>query len=466
MNTEEPGGTFRDKIATVDRTGKRLWVYPKKVTGKFFKARTVFSWFLLAFLFGGPFIRIGDQPLLMANVLERKFVIFGQVFWPQDFFIFAIGMVAMVVFIALFTVVYGRLFCGWVCPQTIFMEMLFRKIEYLIDGDYKQQQALAKRKWDTHKIVRRVSKHALFLLLSFLIGNTFLAYLVGSDELFNMIKAGPGEYLATFIAIAIFSGLFYAVFAWFREQVCTVICPYGRLQGVLLDRKSVVVAYDYVRGEDRAKIRKGEDRQAAGKGDCIDCNQCVAVCPTGIDIRNGTQLECTNCTACIDACNHMMGSVGLPKGLIRYASEDEIAKGEKFRFTPRMKAYSVVLTVLIGVFVVLLATRTDISSNITRASGSTFNKMADGRYNNIYNIKIINKTNSDLPLEIRVLKGDAELRLIGTSLSVSSQDEVTGTFMLIMEKSDIQMLETPISIGIYSDDELIDTESTTFLGPV
>jgi cytochrome c oxidase accessory protein FixG len=244
------------------------------------------------------------------------------------------------------------------------------------------------------------------------------------------------------------------------------VCPYGRLQGELLDKKYIVVAYDYVRGEKRSLFRKNEDRQATGKGDCIDCGHCVDVCPTGIDIRNGTQLECVNCTACIDACNFMMRKVNLPEGLIRYASEENIAEKKKFRFTARMKAYSVVLVGLIGLLTVLLVTRNDISANITRAPGTTFNKMVDGRYNNIFNIKIINKTANAMPLELRVDEGNAELKLVGNALHIDASAEVNGTFMLLMEKKNITELETPIKIGIYSNGERIYSASTTFLGPL
>lgn len=458
--------SYRDRISTVDQSGKRVWVHPKKPSGKWFNRRAVFSFFLLGLLFGGPFIKIGGEPLLMMNVMERKFVIFGQIFWPQDFFIFAVATVTMVVFIALFTVVFGRLFCGWVCPQTVFMELIFRRIEYWIDGDWKQQRALKKQQWNTEKIVKRIGKHAAFLAVSLVIGNIFLAYIVGSDELVRMVSAGPGAYMSTFVAIIIFSIIFYAVFAWFREQVCTVVCPYGRLQGVLLDKKSIVVAYDYVRGEKRSLFRKNEDRQQSGKGDCIDCGHCVDVCPTGIDIRNGTQLECVNCTACIDACNSMMRKVSLPEGLIRYASEENISEKKKFRLTSRMKAYSVVLFALMGLLVVLLVSREDISANITRAQGSTFNKMTDGRYNNIFNIKIINKTNKAMPLELRIEEGNAELQIVGSPLQIDGSSEANGTFMLLMEKKYIKELETPIVIGIYSNGERIYTARTTFLGPL
>ena len=327
---------FRDSIGTITEDGKRAWVFPKKPSGKFYEYRKYVSYFLLAFLLLSPFIKINGNQFLMFNVLERRFNIFGFPFWPQDFHLFVISMLIGVVFITLFTVAFGRIFCGWICPQTIFMEMVFRRIEYWIEGDRNKQRKLARQKWDAEKIRKKGLKTLIFIIISFVIANVFLAYLIGSDKLIQYISEGPLNNVSTLISLLIFTAVFYFVFAWFREQVCIIACPYGRLQGVLLDTKSIVVAYDHKRGEaknGRKKFRKNEDREALGHGDCIDCLQCVHVCPTGIDIRNGTQLECVNCTACIDECDHIMESINLPKGLIRYASENEIEKKEKFKPT-------------------------------------------------------------------------------------------------------------------------------------
>jgi cytochrome c oxidase accessory protein FixG len=343
--------SFRDSIATIDKEGKRKWIFSKKPKGRLTTYRTWVSVALLGLLFGGPFIKIGGEPLLLLNVLERRFVFFGQVFSPQDFYLFGLGMITFFVFVVLFTVIFGRIWCGWMCPQTIFMEMVFRKIEYWIEGDYKQQQALKKMPWNAEKLTKKVSKQTIFFLISFLIANTFLAYIIGIEALLAIVTESPANHLSGFISITVFTGVFYSVFAWFREQACIIVCPYGRLQGVLTDRNTIQVSYDYVRGEPRGFIRKNETRT---KGDCIDCKACVNVCPTGIDIRNGVQMECVNCTACIDACDFMMDSVGLKKGLIRFASEKNIAEKEKTRFTPRMAAYTSVLTVLIGVVASIL----------------------------------------------------------------------------------------------------------------
>ena len=458
--------SFRDRISTVDESGNRRWIYPKKPKGRYYNARTLVSVVLLAILFSGPFIKINGEPLLMLNILERKFVIFGQIFWPQDFHLFLLGTIATILFIVLFTVVYGRIFCGWVCPQTIFMELVFRRIEYWIEGDYTKQRKLDKQPWNKEKVLKKGSKHIIFYAIAFLIGNTFLAYIIGIEELKSIITDPPSEHIAGLTAMILFSTAFYFVFAKFREQVCTNVCPYGRLQGVLLDRQSVVVAYDYKRGEQRGKIRKGEDRAATDKGDCIDCKQCVQVCPTGIDIRNGTQLECVNCTACIDACDSIMDKVGFDRGLIRYASEEQIAEGKKFHFTTRSIAYSVVLVLIVGLLASLLAMKKKKKTSILRTPGMLYQDQGDNKISNLYNIKIINKTNNAMPIRLELLDENGSIKMVGNEeLQVSEQGVVESALFLIYDRSNIEQMKTPVTIGVYSGDELIEKVDTYFLGP-
>lgn len=463
--TNNPTGSFRDRISTVDEKGKRVWVYPKKPKGPLLRARTWVGVALLAFLFGGPFIRIGGEPMLLLNIAERKFIIFGNIFWPQDFHLFVFAMLLAIVFIALFTVIFGRLFCGWICPQTIFMEMVFRKVEYWIEGDFKHQRALDKQPWNAEKIRKKGLKHLVFFAIAFLVSNTFLAYIIGVEELCKIVSEPISAHWGGFTAMMVFSGTFYAVFARMREQVCTTICPYGRMQGVLLDRNSIVVAYDYIRGEGRGKFRKNEDRKAAGKGDCIDCGHCVDVCPTGIDIRNGTQLECVNCTACIDACNSIMKAVNLKKGLIRYDSEAGIAEGKKFAFTPRVIGYISVLTALLVVLGALLFSRSDTETTILRTPGMMYQKNDDGTLSNLYNFKVVNKTNKDFPLrfELENLKG--EIAVVGDTLSAKKQQVSEGVMFIKIEKSVLGGMKNEVEIGVYSGDERIETIETTFLGP-
>ena len=373
--------TFRDSVATIEQTGSRKWVYPKKPKGKFTNYRDIVTFILLAIFFITPFLKINGNAMLKINIIDREFFIFGQPFYPQDFFILALGAITSLVFIILFTVIFGRIFCGWICPQTIFMEGVFRKIEFWIEGDRNKQIRLASQPWNAEKIWKKGLKWSVYVVISLIITHWMFMYIVGVEETLKIMKGGPVEYPTNFIVMVIFTGLFYFVFAWFREQVCTLVCPYGRLQGVLIDKETVNVFYDYKRGENRAKWRKGEDRKAAGKGDCIDCNQCVVVCPTGIDIRNGQQLECINCTMCIDACDEVMIKTGLPTGLIRYATEDEIEKEEKFKFTNRMKAYSLVLLALVGVLGYLLNNRGGLEAKFIKPAGSSF-YVKDGKINN------------------------------------------------------------------------------------
>ena len=256
--------SFRDSVATISSEGKRNFINPKKPKGRLYNLRTWFSIVYLVIFFTLPFIKINDAPLFMFNILERKFILFGMIFWPQDFFIFGIGMLTFIVFIILFTVVFGRVFCGWACPQTIFMEMIFRKIEYWIDGDSYQQKQLRAMAWNAKKIKKRVLKFVLFYAISFLIANFFLAYIISMDQLLGYIE-NPGAHVGTLISLLIFTTVFFFVYWWFREQVCIVVCPYGRLQGVLLDKNSIVVAYDHKRGEERGKLKKQDDH------DCTNC---------------------------------------------------------------------------------------------------------------------------------------------------------------------------------------------------
>ncbi len=455
---------YRDHIGTVDDTGKRRWVYPKKPSGRFHNKRVWVSMAFLTALFVGPFLKYDDLPLFLFNILERKFIIFGVTFWPQDFHLFALAMVTFMVFIVLFTVVFGRVFCGWVCPQTVFMEMVFRKIEYLIEGDANKQRKLAKAPWDVDKTLKRILKYSIFAAIAFLIGNLVMAYMIGIDELQKIVTEGPGENMGKFTFVLLFSGIFFFVFSYLREQACIAICPYGRLQGVLLDKDSIVVAYDNVRGEPRAHLRKKETREA---GDCVDCKLCVQVCPTGIDIRDGTQLECVNCTACIDACDNIMDKVGFDRGLIRYASRNNIDKGLKFRFTPRIIAYSVVLLGLISILGFSLSTRSDVEMTLLRTKGVPYQEVDDGYIANLFNLQIVNKTRNGYDLSFKVLSPEGgRTRIVGNKLSMQSQGITKGAIFIEFDKKTLEETKIPIVLGVFAGDTLLDKVETTFRGPL
>ena len=480
-DTEE----YRDHISTVDQSGKRIWLYPKKPKGRFYNARAVVSWIFLILFLTVPFIKVDGEQFLLFNVLERKFVLFGLLFTPQDFHLFVLATITFIVFIILFTVVYGRLFCGWVCPQTVFMEMFFRRIEYAIEGDAGEQRKLDQSAWTAEKIRKKALKHLVFFFISFVVANYFLAYTIGMDQVIHIIREPVSTHLGGLIAILVFAGAFYAVFARLREQVCTTICPYGRLQGVLLVKDSIVVAYDYQRGEPRGKRKKTAGAEnpvqsiqhavagaaatnsgGAPLGDCIDCGLCVRVCPTGIDIRNGTQLECTNCTACIDACDEIMDKVEKPRGLIRYDSMTGIETKKRKIFTTRVYAYTAVLVALIAVDVFLIAKRGVMESIILRSPGQLYQQKDETHLSNLYTYVLINKTSKELPIQLQAITEDAKIEVVGNvPTSIPKGGKIEGAFFVIMPEDKLNGRKTPIRINVVSDGKVVDEVTTNFMGP-
>ncbi len=476
MNTEnvneriEEQQEFRDHLSSVDSSGKRVWIYPKKPKGRFYDYRTWVSWFLLAVLIILPLIKVNGKPFILLNILERKFILFGIYFPPQDFHLFVLAMLILVIFIAVFTVIYGRLFCGWVCPQTIFMEMVFRKVEYLIEGDGNAQKKLAKAPWDGQKVFKKISKHVIFFIIAVFVSNLFLSYIIGVDEVIKIATEPVSLHFSGFIAMIAFSFTFYGVFAYLRDHVCTTICPYGRLQGVLLDKNSVVITYDYKRGEPRGKIRKPKKGQTIHDlpllGDCIDCKLCVQVCPTGIDIRNGTQLECVNCTACIDACDEVMQKVKRPLGLIRYDSEEGVRTGHRKFFTPRSIAYTCALGILIVLEVVLFATRTQVETLLLRTKGMLYQKVDDEHYSNLYNYQIINKTSDTMSIQFELDGLNGAIKWVGEPPVASPNDVTEGAVFIELPRDQLVGGKNKVKVNVISEGKIIDVAKTTFMSPI
>jgi len=460
---------FREHLATAERDGSRRWIYARKPSGRWYRWRTWLSGLLLAAMFAGPFIRISGNPLLMLNLVERRFSILGFIFWPEDGIIFAVAMLTFFAGIMIFTTAFGRLWCGWTCPQTVLMEMVFRRLEYLIEGDSHQQRALDAAPLSARKVGIKTLKHTLFFVISFLIGNTLLAYIIGSDALFRIITDNPAHHVTGLTFMMLFSLVFYALFARFREQACTFICPYGRFQSALLDENTMVVAYDNRRGEKRAPWKRDQAlslRRADGAGDCINCRQCVAVCPTGIDIRNGVQMECVNCTACIDACDDVMDRLKLPRGLIRYASLNGLQKGLPLRFTGRMRLYAGVLMTLISLFLFLVVTRSDVEAIFLRAPGAMFQSAGEGRLSNLYTVKIINKTHRDLPIEFRLLNREGNIRVLGATEFLAPGDKLAQTSVLVdLDSRTLTGSKTPLEIGVFAGGRQVSRIKTSFIGP-
>ncbi len=463
--------SFRDTLGTVGPDGKRKWVYAKQPSaGRFYRVRTLIYWLLIAILVAMPLIEVNGRPFMLFDVLHRRFIVFGQVFWPQDLYLFAIGMIATLVGIALFTVAYGRLFCGWACPQTVFMEGVFRRLDVLFEGSAEQQRKLDAAPWTTDKVLRKGGKHLTIAAVAFVVGNVFLMYLIGREAWVQLVTDDPREHLGGLTVMLGFTALTWFNFARFREQTCLVVCPYGRLQGVLLDANSIVVAYDWKRGEPRTKLKKSMtvDQRAAAP-DCIDCFECVRVCPTAIDIRNGTQLECVNCTACIDACDAVMDKIGKPRGLVRYASKNQIAQGKPFRFTGRMLWLSSVLTVLGAVLLVLTFTRADVATTLTRLPGTSFQKLADGRIANTYKLHLTNMTFEPKQIRLEVIApAGFALELSGAQagvMQVPGEAMREGLLILEVEPSQLRRFTTPVQLRVLEGATEIATLQTSFLGP-
>ena len=455
--------TFRDRVSSVTETGKRNWIYALKPSGKFYKYRSMVSYVYLIVFFALPLIKVNGSPLFLINIIDSKFILFGKIFWPQDFFIFAVGMISFIIFIVLFTVIYGRLFCGWACPQTVFLEFVFRRIEWMIEGSPGRQKVLNDGGWTVEKIWKKTVKHIVFLIFSFLIAHTFLAYIIGIDEVVKLMGEPLSKNIGLLVGLLVFTFLFYSVFAFVREIVCTTICPYGRLQGVMFDKDTMQISYDYKRGEPRGRFKKNETRTL---GDCIDCHKCVMVCPTGIDIRDGVQMDCVGCTACIDACDEVMGKVGLPVGLIRYASENQIHNSTPFVVNTKVKAYSALLLILIAAMAIMIVTRKTVDTHITRAKGQLYQEVAGGKLSNLFEAKVINKTKEEIPIELKVEGITGEIQLIGAQQMILKSEALNDfTFFLIVPKEEIHERSNALSIGVYSKGQRIQTVKTKFLGP-
>lgn len=457
--------SFRDHLATIDDTGKRKWIFAQQPKGRFYNYRKALSYAFFLLFIALPFVQVHGQPFFMLNIPAGRFILFGKIFWPQDFFVLGLLMITFILFVILFTAAFGRLFCGWICPQTIFMEMLFRRLEYWIVGNANEQRTLHKQPWNARKIRILGTKHVAFFLLSFFIANIFLAYIIGMPALWEIISGRFFDHIGGFLAILLFSGVFYGVYAFFREQVCTVVCPYGRLQGVMLDKNSMIVAYNYKRGEPRHKPSKVS---SDGLGDCIDCLQCVKVCPTGIDIRNGVQMECVGCTACIDACDHVMEKIGKPKKLISYASESGIAENKPLRYTTRMKAYTVLCVLILCLDAFLLASRQAVDTSIVRTPGLLFQERGQDSITNLYNLRAVNKTTKDVPLTIRLESpAGGQVQVVGKPvMMIKGESQGAGTFFIILPAKAIRQQKTIVTLGLYDGNERIDRIRTAFIGPV
>jgi cytochrome c oxidase accessory protein FixG len=463
--------SFRNTLYNIDLEGNRAKIYPHKPAGRYTTARRAVSVVLLAFFFAAPFVKVNGLQFLQFNIPERTFILFGIVFFPQDFYIVVLGALTLIVSVVLFSSVFGRIWCGWMCPQTVFLEMVFRRIEFAIEGSGIKQQLFEAAPFTVNKAVRKALKHGVFFLIAVIIANTFLAYIIGSDAVLALVQESPLKHPVGFGSLILFSVVFYAVFARFREQACIVVCPYGRLQSVFVDRDTVLVTYDSKRGEPRGKFTK-EDKQAvlsggsipASRGDCIDCGRCRHVCPTGIDIRNGIQMECVNCTACMDACDEIMTKISKPKGLIRYTSQSSVETGSRYRVTNRVKAYVAVWLLLMMSFGYLFARRPMTDILILRQPGTLMQTTAGGDKINFYVMNIVNKNTAVLPLNITCESHpEAKLTVLGNIADVPGVSERSVRFILALPPGDVRHGDLPVTFVITSGGVELHRVTTAFV---
>jgi cytochrome c oxidase accessory protein FixG len=365
--------------------GKRNFVYPADVSGRFATARRAAFFVLIAVYAALPWLRIGGHPAVFLDIDARAFHLFGAVFNSQDIWMLVFLVTGVMFALVYLTAVAGRVWCGWACPQTVFLDGVYRKIERLIEGARSERMKRDQAGWTLEKVARKGLKQAAFVILSLLLAHVFLAYFVSIPRLFSAMQRAPAAHPEAFAIVMSLSAVLYVNFAWFREQFCVVLCPYGRLQSVLFDSDSLVVGYDAARGEPR-----GKGKQREGKGDCVDCDRCVVVCPTGIDIRNGLQMDCIACTACIDACDDVMTKVGRPRGLVRYDSQNGLTGRAKRLLRPRLYVYTALGALGLGVATFALSGRSDFEANMLRAVGAPYTLDGDVVRNSL-RIHLVNK---------------------------------------------------------------------------
>ncbi len=420
-----------ESVTTINLDGSRFFLHPADARGRFVIARRFFAILLIAVYAALPWIQINGQPAVFLDLFNRRFHLFGITFAAQEIwlaFFFITGLAFLLFFT---TALFGRLWCGWACPQTVFLEHVYRRVERWIEGDAPERRQLDGAPLSANKVAKRVFKHGFFILISAAIAHLFLAYFVSIPQLYAWMTASPLEQFGAFTFMAVSTGILYFNFAWFREQLCIVICPYGRLQSALIDEHTVNVAYDEQRGEPRGKLG------TEGAGDCIDCNRCVHVCPTGIDIRQGLQLECVACTACIDACDEIMDKVKRPRGLIRYASEESLG-GRATRFIrARTVLYGFFMLVGIAVMLFSFSRVQPFEATVSRMTGQPY-FVTEEVIRNQFQIRLVNKRNESAAFRVFVEDPPPGMELAGWGevMRLDPYEERTRPLILVQPRED------------------------------
>jgi cytochrome c oxidase accessory protein FixG len=453
-------------LGSMKPDGSRLMLHPADVKGRWIRARRAVFAALIAFYALAPFIPIGGRPMIQLDVAHRRFYLFGSTFNAQDFWMVLLLALSFAFGLLLVTAWRGRVWCGWACPQTVFLEGVYRPIERLIDGPREQRIKLASAPLSADKAVRRVVKYLLFFAVSVVIAHTATALFVSPKELWLMIQEGPARHWEAFLLTTGFTAILTFNFAWFREQFCVVLCPYGRLQSVLHDKDSVTVAYREARGEPRGKLVKNPPPGAPKQGDCIDCKRCVAVCPTGIDIRNGLQMECLACTQCIDACDEVMEKIGKPKGLIGFASQNELAGLPRRVLRPRVLVYAALWVLAVVTLGVSLATRTPFEANVFRPRGANPFVVDGDVVRNPFQVHLFNKNPGPATFHLTVTAPVPADVVIGTP--DVELESLSDTQVPVSVSIDRKQLGTPVDLTLEVKDDAsgeVRRKTIRFLAP-
>ena len=452
---------MREASTSLRPDGRHVAIHPADVRGRFNTARKVVFAILIGVYVALPWIPIGGHPAVFLDIEARRFFLFGATFNAQDVWMMVVLLLGVSLILLLATALLGRVWCGWGCPQTVYMEFVFRPIERLFEGT----PGRAKKTWLQNSPARKFIKLGVYFLISCYLAHTFLAYFVGVEQLRVWVTRSPAEHPTSFAVMAIVTALMMFDFAFFREQTCLVVCPYGRFQSALIDRQSLIVAYDKSRGEPRGKkaARPG-DVSLKVIGDCVDCGLCVQTCPTGIDIRNGLQMECVHCTQCIDACDAVMAKLKRPAGLIRYASQSEIAGEPRRWFRPRIVVYPLIITVLITAFTIVLLTRTPFNATILRTRGAPFLELPDGTIGNNARLKLVNREDRTVSLQVAPLDG-AGLRIEASGFTLAPGELREFPVVISAPRHKFNMGKSTASLRITDDKNTTLVRTFQLVGP-